>query len=115
MHNKSPSDPLNVQCKKESYRILGIFNAIHDWKTVGMSLLGIESFQKIDEDILSALESDQERMIKVLHMWHERKGVEATYAVLVQLFESISNHDAANAVRAFAMKESNYHGKYCIE
>ena len=113
IHTVSPLDPLNVQCRKESFH--KISNAIRDWKSVGTSLLGFESFQKIDQELLSALESDQDRMIKILHTWHERKGAEATYRVLVKLLESTSNHDAANALRAFAMAESDMLGKYCIE
>ena len=113
MHNESSLDPLNVQCRKESLKEMS--NVIHDWRTVGMNLLGTESFQKIDIDVLSTLEADQERMIKILHTWHEVKGVEATYAVLVQLLESTNNHDAANTVRALAMENSDDHRKYCID
>ena len=113
MHNKSSLDPLNVQCRKESLNKMS--NAIHDWKTVGINLLGTASFQKIDIDILSVLQSDQERVIKILHTWHEVKGVEATYAVLVLLFESTNNHDAANTVRELALENSDDHRKYCID
>ncbi|KAL5508890.1 hypothetical protein EMCRGX_G004152 [Ephydatia muelleri] len=103
-------DPLNALCKNET-----IFEMSHvpfDWKSVGIHLLGTESFWKIDQELLGAL-NEQEKKISILHMWLEKAQAKATYRVLVELFESMRNTAAANAVRKLATLHSA-DGGHCI-
>lgn len=111
LHEISPPDPLNAQCKNET-----IFEMSHvpfDWKSVGIHLLGTEFFRKIDQELLGAL-NEQEKKISILHMWLEKAQAKATYRVLVELLESMRNTAAANAVRKWATLHSADGGKSSI-
>ena len=63
-------------------------NVPFDWKGVGIHLLGTESFRKIDQELLDAL-NEHDKKIKILHVWLDKAQAKATYRVLVELFESM--------------------------
>ena len=111
LHDNSPPDPLNVQCRNES--IIEMSHIVFEWKSAGIHLLGKETFRKIDQEVLGAL-NEQDKKIYILHMWLQKAQAKATYRVLVELFESMSNNAAANAVRKLAAQHSADCGKSCI-
>ena len=67
---------------------------------VGKRLLGAKYVDDIDVEE----EFEQRKRDRVLEKWSEIKGPQATYEAILAIFEKLSNHQAAESVKALVMK-----------
>ena len=93
---KTTLDPVDVQLNHEN--ISKLSKLPFNWKDVGRCLLGDESVQKIERELMHALTED-EKKIKVLSMWLENNKGKLAYSELEKLLERMKNNDAADGVK----------------
>ena len=67
-----------------------------DWKVVGRRLVGEQAILDIDREE----QGEQRKRDKMFQKWLEMEGTKATYRVLIDVFEEVKNHQAAEAVKA---------------
>ena len=67
-----------------------------DWKVVGRRLVGEQAIVDIDREE----QGEQRKRDKMFQKWLEMEGTKATYRVLIDVFEEVKNHQAAEAVKA---------------
>ena len=95
---------MDTPCSSEN--ISEISKCSFNWKEVGMNVLGSESVEKIERELMNTL-TEEEKREKILHMWLEQNQEKATYSALVELFELTENAGTAEALKKLlASKET---------
>ena len=87
-------DPLDSLCSND--HVLKVANKCSfDWKVVGRRLLDLQAIDDIDREERSELSKRD----KMFEKWKEMKGSRATYRALMEVFEEVGNHQAAEMVK----------------
>ena len=76
-------------------------------------LLGPQAAQTI-KDIDREEQSEQQKRDRMLQMWLEMKGSDATYKVLSDVFEEVGNHQAAEVVKELVPPIAEGRSCHCI-
>ena len=96
----SPLDPLDWQCSTD-HMLTVAAKCIFNWRVVGRRLL-MDRPQTI-EDIDREERSEDVKRDKMFEKWKEMKGSSATYRALMEVFEEIGNHQAAEMVKGLVL------------
>lgn len=100
-----PPKTLDTPVEESTFVTLG--NFVDPWRLVFSDLLAPTDISDVDTE--NACRSEQEKRVACLRKWRSRKGVKATYRVIIQSVIKCGHVDYAEAICQLLRREQGWY------